>query len=178
MSAKPPRSTVRATARRPAETSHDLEGIQARRSISTHGEVPTEPQGTATPSRRSEANPLVDVNGNLPTDPLIAAPGPRSAAESPAKDSPTRSRIALPWTTPRPQRPAVVPDVDQDRERMRGRIALALIGLLAFVVLLAFLGLLTRTIEVRDLKELLIFLGPLIALVSTAVGFYFGGAKK
>jgi hypothetical protein len=61
---------------------------------------------------------------------------------------------------------------------MRGRIALALIGLLSFVFLLAFVGLLTRRISVHDLKELVIFLGPLIALVSMAVGFYFGGVKK
>jgi hypothetical protein len=62
---------------------------------------------------------------------------------------------------------------------MRGWIALALIGLLAAVLLTAFVGLLTATISARDLKELLPgFLGPLIALVSAATGFYFGGAKR
>lgn len=69
-------------------------------------------------------------------------------------------------------------DVDENRERMRGRLALALILLLGAVVLLALLGLLSGKIAVRDLKELLIFLGPLVALVSTAVGFYFGGVKR
>lgn len=68
--------------------------------------------------------------------------------------------------------------ISHDRERMRGRIALALIRLLAFVIVLAFLGLLTEQISVRDLKELLIFLGPLIALVGTATGFYFGGSAQ
>jgi len=61
---------------------------------------------------------------------------------------------------------------------MRGRIALSLIRLLAFVILLAFLGLLAEQISVHDLKELLIFLGPLIALGGTATGFYFGGSAQ
>lgn len=69
-------------------------------------------------------------------------------------------------------------DFGPNQERTRGRIALALILLLAAVVLLAFRGLLTGRIEVRDLKELLIFLGPLIALVGIAVRFYFGGGKS
>jgi uncharacterized membrane protein len=74
---------------------------------------------------------------------------------------------------------ATAPTIDRDRERMRGWIALALIGLLAAVLLAAFIGLLTATISAHDLKELLpVFLGPLIALVSAATGFYFGGAKK
>lgn len=62
---------------------------------------------------------------------------------------------------------------------MRGWIAFALIGLLGTVFVGAFVAVITSTVSVKDLKELLlIFLGPLIALVGAATGFYFGGAKR
>lgn len=75
--------------------------------------------------------------------------------------------------------PTTVPyNSDQDRERIRGVVALSLVGLLAAVVLGSFIGLATGWIPMRDLKELLtIVLGPLIALVGAATGFYFGGKK-
>ena len=75
--------------------------------------------------------------------------------------------------------PSTVPyNSDEDRERIRGLVALVLIGLLAAVVVGSFIGLATGTIEMKDLKELLtILFGPLIALVGAATGFYFGGKK-
>lgn len=71
-----------------------------------------------------------------------------------------------------------VASIDHDRERMRGWIALALVGLLAAVVLAVVLGIAIGTVAVHDLKELSPILGPLVALVGAATGFYFGGAKK
>lgn len=75
--------------------------------------------------------------------------------------------------------PSTVPyNSDEDRERIRGLVALFLSGLLAFVVLGSFIGLAAKLIEMKDLKELLtIVLGPIIALVGAATGFYFGGKK-
>lgn len=75
--------------------------------------------------------------------------------------------------------PSTVPyNSDQDRERVRGHVALGLIWLLALVVVGSFVGLVTKTMEMKDLKELLtIVLGPLIALVGAATGFYFGEKK-
>jgi hypothetical protein len=75
--------------------------------------------------------------------------------------------------------PSTVPyNSEQDRERVRGLVALLLIGLLAFAVVGSFIGLATKMIEMKDLKELLtIVLGPLIALVGAATGFYFGERK-
>jgi hypothetical protein len=99
-----------------------------------------------------------------------------------AKISTTRSQgdaLGGPARAAKSALPATAPTIDRDRERMRGWIALALIGLLAAVLLAAFVGLLTTTISAHDLKELSpVFLSPLIALVSAATGFYFGGAKR
>jgi hypothetical protein len=77
-------------------------------------------------------------------------------------------------------RPSTIPySIDRDREQKRGWIALILVGLLVVVILLSFAGLFTARIELKDLKELLIvILGPLVALVGAATGFYFGEKNK
>lgn len=68
-------------------------------------------------------------------------------------------------------------------DKIRGRIAGALIGLVALVVFASFVtlwaGLVFRNINYENLKDLLtIVFGPLIALASAAVGYYFGGKDK
>lgn len=79
-----------------------------------------------------------------------------------------------------PKKPSTVPyNLDRHRENTRGMIALILVGLLAVVLLLAMGGLIWGNMEMKDLKELLtIILGPLVALVGAATGFYFGGGGK
>lgn len=65
-----------------------------------------------------------------------------------------------------------------DMESVRAQVARALVALLAVVVLFAFLTLwlVTPPPAMGDLEKLLtIVFGPLVALVSGAVGYYFGG---
>lgn len=62
-----------------------------------------------------------------------------------------------------------------DRERARGRMATALLGLLALVFLGAMIGVIVGAVSVHDLKELSSFVTPLVVLVSTVTAFYFGG---
>ena len=83
----------------------------------------------------------------------------------------------------RTQRPpsavaAIAPDIGQNRERTRGRLAMVLIGLLALVFLGAIVALMAGTISVHDLKELSSFVNPLIVLVGTVTACYFGRATK
>jgi hypothetical protein len=75
--------------------------------------------------------------------------------------------------------PSTVPfNSDQDRERIRGYVALILIGLLAVVIVGSFVGLATGWTSMADLEKwLTIIVGPLVALVGAATGFYFGGKK-
>lgn len=65
-------------------------------------------------------------------------------------------------------------------DKIRGRIAMALIALVAAVVAASFLTIWAGTvfpgIKYANLKDLLtIVFGPLIALAAAAVGYYFGG---
>jgi hypothetical protein len=69
-------------------------------------------------------------------------------------------------------------DIELVRERTRGRIAFALIALLALLVLPGVVGLLLGTLSVNNLKELLSSLGLFTTLVGTAMGFYFGRITK
>ena len=83
------------------------------------------------------------------------------------------------------QAPEPIPDFPDPRggaiydprpreDRARRIIAYALIGLLAFVVL-GLLGMVvSRIIAVGEIKEFGVILGPLVALVSAATGFYYG----
>ena|SRR5712692_5739124 len=70
-------------------------------------------------------------------------------------------------------------DPSQDREKMRGQIAGGLVVLLAFVVIVSFVMLCAKCTTSAELKDLLqIALGPIVALVGSATGFYFGGGHQ
>lgn len=61
-------------------------------------------------------------------------------------------------------------------DRIRGKIAERLLWMLAAVILLAFATYWRANPAADELQEFLsILFGPLIALVSAAVGYYFGG---
>jgi hypothetical protein len=66
-------------------------------------------------------------------------------------------------------------DPSRDRERWRGRLAAALVYSLILLIAASFLGLITRTISVEELKEFApLFIAPLAGLVGVALGYYFG----
>ena len=73
-----------------------------------------------------------------------------------------------PLTRPYDPRPA--------REKVRGRIALLLLALLAGTILLTFATLWFGIFDASAAKELLaVLLAPLVGLVGAATGFYYGG---
>jgi hypothetical protein len=59
-------------------------------------------------------------------------------------------------------------------DKARRNIAFFLIGLLAFVLIGVFVLLVTGRIDAADIKEFSALIGPLVALVSAATGFYYG----
>jgi len=62
------------------------------------------------------------------------------------------------------------------QEKVRGLIAQGLIVMLAIIILLAFISLWYFGSSFADLEKLMtIIFGPVIALVGTAIGYYFGG---
>ncbi len=70
----------------------------------------------------------------------------------------------------------VVPyDPAKARESVRGRIALSLIGLLAATILVSFVLLWMHPDRSKELHDLLaLIFAPLVALVGSATGYYFG----
>jgi hypothetical protein len=82
-------------------------------------------------------------------------------------DQPGDAKVAKPQIAgkydPRPQ-----------EDSARRNIAYLLIGLLWLVVAAVFILIAFGSINVTDLKELGVILGPLVALVSAATGFYYG----
>jgi hypothetical protein len=69
-------------------------------------------------------------------------------------------------------------EVDRPIEKVRAQVARALVALLAVVIFFSFLTLwmVSPPPGLADLEKVLtIIFGPLIALVSGAVGYYFGG---
>lgn len=65
--------------------------------------------------------------------------------------------------------------VARARENVRGTIALGLIGLLSVVVLFSLLLIWVHPDRSKELHNLLVLVfGPLIALVGSATGYYFG----
>jgi hypothetical protein len=67
---------------------------------------------------------------------------------------------------------------DEEQERVRGKIALYLLALLAGVVVASFVFMWVNPDRIDAMKTLLeIVFSPLIALVGAATGFYFGGKK-
>jgi hypothetical protein len=64
------------------------------------------------------------------------------------------------------------------REGMRGQLAGGLIVLLAFVVVASFVTVWVRGNLTEPTKDLLgLILGPVVTLVGSATGFYFGGRE-
>jgi len=62
---------------------------------------------------------------------------------------------------------------------MRGALALALLALLALVVVFAASALWLQKIAIADLKSFLeLIFTPLIALVGSVIGFYYGGKSS
>jgi hypothetical protein len=69
-------------------------------------------------------------------------------------------------------------DPEPQRERLRGWIAIGLLGMLAFVLLCSFVSLWLK-IDNESLRNVLtILVGPLVALVSAATGFYYGSRAE
>lgn len=71
-------------------------------------------------------------------------------------------------------------DPTKDRELMRGVIALSLVVLLVLIVL-APIGVViwVPSVPFETIKSMLeLILSPVVALVGSAVGFYFGGKEK
>jgi cobalamin biosynthesis Mg chelatase CobN len=73
-------------------------------------------------------------------------------------------------------------DPDKYRDTTRSYIAYWLLGLLTIVVIFSFIALVIinkGTVIFADLKSLLeLLLGPIVALVSAATGFYFGSQQS
>ncbi len=74
--------------------------------------------------------------------------------------------------TPAPELEPYDPRPHEDKARRN--IAFFLIGLLAFVLLGVFVLLVAGRIEAGEIKEFSALIGPLVALVSAATGFYYG----
>jgi hypothetical protein len=68
-------------------------------------------------------------------------------------------------------------DPEPEREKLRGWIALILVGLLVAVVVFAFLTLwFGEAAHQSDLKALLdLIIAPIVGVVGAVTGFYFGG---
>jgi hypothetical protein len=70
--------------------------------------------------------------------------------------------------------PSVVP-LEQQRETLRGRIAAALLGILAFIVVAAFLTIWFDWADDGELTDLLtLIFAPVLGLVGAVTGFYYG----
>ncbi len=71
-------------------------------------------------------------------------------------------------------------DPAPERESIRGRLAIYLLLLLVGVILISFIGLWVLNKEgFENLKALLeLLLAPIVALVGTVTGFYFGEKTK
>ncbi len=68
--------------------------------------------------------------------------------------------------------------VQQQRETARRRIAYVLLGILAVVLAIPWIGVTSRLITTADAKELLTATLPsVVALVGAATGFYYGGGE-
>ena len=72
--------------------------------------------------------------------------------------------------------PALEPfNLTKEQEKVRGRIAEGLLMMLGVIVLFAFLTLWAYGATFSDLEKLMtIVFGPVITLVGTATGYYFG----
>jgi len=100
----------------------------------------------------------------------VPGPGrPRPAADNP---EPVELDVDLP-SSPPSNKPW---DPEPGREKLRGYLAGGLVVLLAGVIAAAWVTLWLRIAPSSEVKDLLgIMLTPVVALVGSAVGFYFGG---
>jgi hypothetical protein len=70
-------------------------------------------------------------------------------------------------------------DPAEDREEARRRLAYGLLGLLILVVAALLGGDFSGLISIEETKDLaLAILSPVVVLVGTALGFYFGGQES
>lgn len=77
-------------------------------------------------------------------------------------------------------KPGAAPyDPSQDREKVRGWIAIALIALLIGLITLLFIAILWKVVQVGDLDKIVAtVLTPIMGIVGTVIGFYFGEKSK
>lgn len=76
---------------------------------------------------------------------------------------------------PAPSIEATAYSPDQDRERVRGAIAIALISLLIGLIALLFISVLAKVVLVADLDKIAAtILTPIMGIVGTVLGFYYG----
>ena len=84
-----------------------------------------------------------------------------------------------PPPTPAPPPPQKPYDPEPHREKLRGWIALALLGLLALVVLSLLFGFLVNWITAAEIKDVgIILVSPLVTLVGAVTGFYYGSKTR
>lgn len=70
-------------------------------------------------------------------------------------------------------------DPAEDREKIRGRIAIALISLLIGLISLLFVAILVGVVQIDDLDKIVAtVLTPILGIVGAVIGFYFGGKSK
>ena len=82
-------------------------------------------------------------------------------------------------TAPGPSVGAAPYDPAQDREHTRGTIAFLLIWLLIGVICILFVAVLSDKVRVFDIdKVTATILTPVVGLVGTVIGFYFGEKSK
>lgn len=67
-------------------------------------------------------------------------------------------------------------DPEPNRDKVRGYLALSLVVLLVAVIIAGWVTLWTGVVKEPEIKDLLgVILPPVVALVGSALGFYFGG---
>lgn len=92
---------------------------------------------------------------------------PRGDADATDPPAPAMHDLAVP-------RSGAVYDPRPREDQARRTIAYILIGLLAVVVLGLLAMVVFGTIAIDEIKDFGVILGPLVALVSAATGFYYG----
>ena len=94
--------------------------------------------------------------------------------EAAAPEGPQEVDVELPGQPPS-EKPY---DPEPRRERMRGYLASALVVILATIAVAAWLSLWLGLATEPEVKDLLgVMLPPVVALVGSAIGFYFGGKQ-